>query len=719
MNEHDDEQLATGRLAGALVVLAVVLAVLAMVLSYAGRALLRPEPFADRAVAALRDPAVQDDVADHLTSAAVQAGRGDLVTLRPVVRSVAGTIVASRPFAALFHTAVLNAHRSVVEGNSGAILLNAADASVLVHGALERFSPETADQLQTQRIAALLTLHPGSGLIELVRVARRVYGTAWILAALAAIAAAVALWRSANRRRTARQLGIGLTIGGLVIVALYLVGLALAAQAAPRGRGAVARALWRTFLGGLQLQALILAAGGAILAGAVSGRLRPIGVDTALRRTWRALTDPALAPGRRLLASLALLAIGAAILLEPAPAVTIAAFAAGLYVVSKGVEGTVAAVDGLRRAPALGAAATPGSAVRRRMAGLLRFVPAAIGIAAVAAVTTILVAGGEDQAPAAVPLACNGFAALCDRPLNDVALAATHNSMASVTIPTWRLGQQDGTIADQLDHGIHGLLIDSYYGEAVRGGVRTDLESLPKRETAVQEIGEPAVQAALRIHDRLSRRGGGRRDIFLCHGFCELGAITLSSALGDLRTFLVSHPGEVVVVINQDEGVTPTDIERAFEQAGLLDLVYRGAMGPFPTLRQMIDSHQRLVVMAENDAGDIPWYHPAYERALQETPFRFTRASELTDPTNLAASCRPHRGPASAPLFLVNHWIDTTPFPRASLAEIVNARQPLLARAQECRRIRDRLPNLLAVDFFRRGDLLGVVNELNGVQDGS
>ena len=151
MNEHDDEQLGTGRLAGALVVLAVVLAVLAMVLSYAGRALLRPEPFADRAVAALRDPAVQEDVADHLTSAAVEAGRGDLVTLRPVVRSVAGTIVASRPFAALFHTAVLNAHRSVVEGNSGAVLLNAADASVLVHGALERFSPETADQLQTQR----------------------------------------------------------------------------------------------------------------------------------------------------------------------------------------------------------------------------------------------------------------------------------------------------------------------------------------------------------------------------------------------------------------------------------------------------------------------------------------------------------------------------------------------------------------------------------------
>ena len=251
--------------------------------------------------------------------------------------------------------------------------------------------------------------------------------------------------------------------------------------------------------------------------------------------------------------------------------------------------------------------------------------------------------------------------------------------MASVTIPTWRLGQQDGTIADQLDEGIHGLLIDSYYGEAVRGGVRTDLESLPKREHAVQEIGEPAVEAAQRIHDRLSTRGAGRRDIFLCHGFCELGAITLSSALHDLRLFLVSHPGEVVVVINQDEGVKPTDIERAFEQAGLLDLVYRGPMGPFPTLRQMIDSNQRLVVMAENDAGDIPWYHLAYAHALQETPFRFTRASELTDPANLAASCRPEPRPrVGAAVFgqpLDRH--DTVP---ARLAGRDRQRAPAAAR---------------------------------------
>jgi hypothetical protein len=129
----------------------------------------------------------------------------------------------------------------------------------------------------------------------------------------------------------------------------------------------------------------------------------------------------------------------------------------------------------------------------------------------------------------------------------------------------------------------------------------------------------------------------------------------------------------------------------------------------------MIDSGERLVVMAENDADDISWYPLAYKRALQETPYTFRSAAKLTEPSQLAESCRTNRGPASAPLFLVNNWVDTTPIPRASAAAVVNARAALLRRAEECRRIRDRLPNLVAVDFYKHGDVLGVVRALNGL----
>ena len=78
----------------AMICLSVVLAMLALTLSYAGRAVLRPQPFADRAVAAMRQPALSQEVADRLTDAVVRSGSGDLVTLRPLVRAATGSIVS-------------------------------------------------------------------------------------------------------------------------------------------------------------------------------------------------------------------------------------------------------------------------------------------------------------------------------------------------------------------------------------------------------------------------------------------------------------------------------------------------------------------------------------------------------------------------------------------------------------------------------------------------
>jgi hypothetical protein len=45
----------------------------------------------------------------------------------------------------------------------------------------------------------------------------------------------------------------------------------------------------------------------------------------------------------------------------------------------------------------------------------------------------------------------------------------------------------------------------------------------------------------------------------------------------------------------------------------------------------------------------------------------------------------------------------------------VNAFDELLRRARRCQERRQRLPNLVAVDFFEQGDVLGVVRALNGV----
>ena len=184
--------------------------------------------------------------------------------------------------------------------------------------------------------------------------------------------------------------------------------------------------------------------------------------------------------------------------------------------------------------------------------------------------------------------------------------------------------------------------------------------------------------------------------MYLCHSFCELGATSLGRRCDDLRDFLVAHPDEVVVVINQDY-VTAADFVGAVRDAGLERFAYRGptARGSWPTLREMIDRGQRVVFLAENHAGAAPWYHLAYRAITEETPYAFSKVAQLTDPALLPASCRPNRGPARAPLFLLNHWITTDPVPLPSNAARVNAYGTLLARARECRkRVRGHIPNL-------------------------
>jgi hypothetical protein len=91
---------------------------------------------------------------------------------------------------------------------------------------------------------------------------------------------------------------------------------------------------------------------------------------------------------------------------------------------------------------------------------------------------------------------------------------------------------------------------------------------------------------------------------------------------------------------------------------------------------------------------------------VQETPYDF--------PTVESFSCAPNRGTPDAPLLQINHWLNGFTS-LVSDAELVNAADVLGPRVEECRRERGMQPNLIAVNYADIGDLLAVVDELNGV----
>ena len=693
----------------ALVVLASLLLFGAAVAGYARRALFNADRFANRATAALENSSVRTVIAERVTDQLVLANEADLLAARPIISSAVSGIVGSQPFQSLFRRAVIDVHRAVFAHDEDTVTLTIADIGTVAAAAIEKVRPKLAADLEDSGKVVVVKERIGTLTGDAARLADGVRILAYLLAALTLAAMIGAVVISPDRRLTAARLGLGAVAAGVAIVVVYTVarGILLSRVSDPDMRSAVGAA-WGEFLGDLRTLGWLLAGAGAVVAAAAASLIRPIDVEGPLRAAWRIVTTDPVRPVPRLARAVALIAVGVLVVALPLTALQLAAMLVGIYLVYNGVESILRLVyrppepeeqvEEVRRAP-------------RVMVPLLASFFVAAGIAAFA------LSGGTTEPAAATTTNCNGSVALCDKPLTEVVLPATHNSM-SAPLRGWYSSEQERSIGGQLEDGIRGLLFDTHYGDRLENGnVRTYFGSRADMTKAIKQddLSQDSVDAALRLRDRLGFKGKGERGMYLCHTFCELGATPLADGLNDIHQFLVTHPGDVVVGVNQDY-LKPADFVDAIDDAGLSSYVFTPPSGDsWPTLEEMIESGHRLVLLAENHAGAAPWYQLAYQRLVQETPYTFPRASLLTSPADLDASCEPNRGPEHAPLFLINHWVSTDPLPKPSDATKVNSYEPLLARAKDCERVRGLLPNLLAVNFYKRGDLFKVVDTLNAL----
>jgi hypothetical protein len=671
------------------------------------------EGFANRATATLDDPSVRDLLAERVTDRLVLRNRSELLTARPLIISAVSGIVGGGAFGGLFHRAALDVHRAVFDRDQNTITLTLVDVGTVASEALHELRPQLAEEIDASEASERITVvreDIGSVSGDLARLAERVRALFWIFGGLTIVAAAAAVWAAPDKRRAVSRLGIAAVAAGVLVVLTYVIGYAvvLAGFDDPEERAA-AGAVWREFLGDLRSLGLVLAAAGAIAAASAASLIHPDELERPALRAWRIATTEPQRPWLRALRALALIVIGVIVVVEPTVALQVVAVGGGLILVHEGAQTLLRLIyRPPKHAPE--PEVEPGEPGRARRV--------AVGVAAVAAVAglvTLFVAAGGVEEPQAAARGCNGSERLCSQRLDEVVLPATHNSM-SVPLPGWFSAEQERPIAEQLDDGIRGLLLDTHYGERLGNGrVRTEVDSPQDLRDKVKDDGmsDRSIEAALRLRERAGFRGRGERGMYLCHSFCELGATRLEPVLEDLHEFLVTNPNEIVVLVNQDY-VTPEDFVRAVRDADLERLVLKGLdENPLPTLQEMIDRDERLVLLAENHAGAAPWYQLAYDRLVEETPFLFRRVADLTSRSARAASCGPNRGPEEAPVFLVNHWISTDPVPKPADASRVNAYRPLLARARECERIRGHVPNLLAVNFYLRGDLFRVVDTLN------
>jgi hypothetical protein len=688
-----------------LLILGIALVVICGATVYFGRALLDRDAFAARLVAALDRPHASAFVAKQITDRLV-AAKPDLIGVRPLIISISESTVRSNAFEALALRGARNAHHLVVSEGAEQLLLSIPDVHILLRGALAAVDPEIARSLPDEE-QPIIETRPSANVAGLVvtllrdaaalRLLARIGLVVGILLVIAGVTFAPA------RRQALLNVGIAMLTVAAILALIVPLGHSLVTNAVAEASlsGALGD-VWIAFAGelgswsiGLALVALILVA-----AATASRENRSL-----LERPWRELRSVIhrrSTRGREALRILLLIILAVLAIVEPIETLAAAMVVAGGLVFLGAVGALVNLV-----APRSG---NPGHG-----SDPLHLNPAlSIGIGCVIAVVVLL--GGSSAALRVRPpldryvsgaaMECNGDERLCGRRLDEITLAGAHNAMGSAEDVRWMFPNQDESIPGLLRLGIRAFMLDVWYGNAVDETVKTAFESEEQRKKFEDVIGPEAFAAAMRIRDRLIGEGEPT-GMYMCHGFCEIGAVPFDSALTSFKTFLVENPNEVLLLILEDY-VSPEDVAAAFERQGLLDYLYEGPSGgPYPTLREMISSGKRLFVMAEHDAGEIPWYFSAYDEVLQETPYTFHAPEEF--------SCAPNRGAAGNPLFLVNHWIETTPAPRPTNAGLVNTDSALVSRARECERQRGRRPNVIAVDFAGVGDVVGATAILNGL----
>jgi len=720
--------------------------------------------FSERATLLLDSPEVRDELADRMTDALVQNGPSQVASFQSVIRPVIADLLATPALKAIFRDAVRQAHEALFTQDGSAALVNLSQALAVLAGSMSISNPDVASSIPSGTDQLLVDFSDDIRAMELWKTAEDLDQAAETLFVVSFALAIAVVFLRRDIRRGIFKLGVAVVASGLMIVGLtVVVPMIPSVFIADAQLAAAARSGAQIFLSDLQVLG-VWVVGYGVIAAALATAATPQRAPVDARDVWASLRDRWAAwqptsTGGRITRAAAVIVLGLVLVVQRDAVVPIVLAVVGAYVTYLGVVMLLSVIgrtpserldEGIERAAS-------GDPTKSR-------VPALVACCAVLAllVTAVGVTGTiwtRDRAAANEERRCNGYAELCDRPIDQVAFPASHNSMSASRDPGWLFAENTYGIPAQLQYGIRALLVKSHYG--IAAGVGVGGTQLVVTDRAAEIAVNPTVAEAQLppgSGERAAEMAKGvnidpnRRDLYLCHVYCEYGATRMVTALGYIKQFLDQNPDEVIIFFVGDY-ISIADTEKAFKDAGLYDRLYSyDPSQPPPTLGAMIDARQNVFMLSEFSGAPPGWNNPGYG-LFQDTPFTFTDAAQLYVPgagpnpttpvptalvsdttfapdpqqttgTTLAfgpdwtgvESCKPNRGTPDSPLFQINHWV--TPAgaaPTVAQAKEVNAYDVLMPRVQACMGERGRFPTIIGVDFYDQGDLLKVVNDLNGV----
>ncbi|HZP31290.1 MAG TPA: hypothetical protein VFC99_20230, partial [Acidimicrobiia bacterium] len=663
--------------------------------------------FADVAAKASQRREVRDYIADQATLRLARVSNF-VSAARPVVTEAISAAIDTPLVKESVHDFIARAHRQIFRATATRrVDVDSAQAAVTVRTALETINPALAKKLPPNILEATTTVSQSSLVDTLFRASKWIRAL-YIPVFLAGLGVLVlVLFRARDRVHALRVVGISLAVAGALGAGIGAATPAFASVAATNapGRGDAVAAFIDVLVGRLVGVGKTFIVVGLLLAltpghdgGDLRNRVDRMRAWVARRRTsaaWR-------------------FAGGGALIVLAALALTKPVWL--LYGVLGALALTVLYVGMVVCLRATGLLVTDHTISRLHARQVVAVAAAMAASAALTGFVAVEVVSSNTGEVRANPTnqGCNGYIELCAQRINDVIWPGSHNAMASSAYNFFG-AEHTITIPEQLNAGARFLMLDAYYGYDDDGLIRTNLAGGIDRQAIEKERGDNALQELDRVGalTGVADISGKKQDVYFCHDFCELGAVSAEEVFGDIRDFLDRNLTDVVV-IDLEDYVKPKDIKKALVDADLFDRVWIPKKGAteLPTLYDMVvpknkraeQNPRRLIVMSERHPDATPWMHGTYTLS-EETPYTFSSIGDF--------SCAPFRGGTGKDFFIMNHWLRPDGPPDPAEAAKVNSKATISNRIQQCIAERGRVPDVVAVDFTAIGDMYSTVNEFN------
>lgn len=263
-----------------------------------------------------------------------------------------------------------------------------------------------------------------------------------------------------------------------------------------------------------------------------------------------------------------------------------------------------------------------------------------------------------DEAPK-----CLGAEAYCAMRYDELAYATTHNAFAVDEL--FQFANQSRSITEQLEDGVRALMLDVY------DGVDHELDE----------------------------------QLYSCHGGCNplVGLRLFIEDLDEIVAFLDANPNELITIIFESYA-PPEKLLAVFEESGALAYTRAQQLDePWPTVKELLDANERLIVFSDRDGFAYDWHLPVFQ-FMRETPYAAASPDELR--------CEGGRGASDAGLLIFNHFL-TRVSGSAELAEQINYDPFFSERIDECEEALGQKVNFITVDYYEIGDTLEIVHRIN------